>query len=82
MAGVPADGCPNLTGKNVRLLKHGDLTEMSPEQNLFSLYYTPGLLSVHIFNHVVDVTKKGSFTKTKAVNHRTFVHFSRSTRLE
>lgn len=43
LAGVTMDGCPNLTGKNVGLLKwmQDKMTEINPEQiGIFTLYYT------------------------------------------
>lgn len=64
LAGVTTDGCPNLTGKNVVLLKRmqDKVTEMDPEQKLVFLHciiHQEVLCkSVLKVNHVVDVAAK------------------------
>lgn len=40
LVGVTTDGCPNLTGKNVGLLKR--MQDKVTEINIFALYYTSG----------------------------------------
>ncbi|XP_063820002.1 general transcription factor II-I repeat domain-containing protein 2A-like [Pseudophryne corroboree] len=73
-------GCPNLTGKNVGLLKRmqDKVTEMNPEQKLTFLHciiHQEVLCkSVLKMNHVVDVvTKTVNFIRARALNHRQFV---------
>ncbi|XP_074501494.1 general transcription factor II-I repeat domain-containing protein 2A-like [Sebastes fasciatus] len=80
LAGVTTDGCPNLTGKNVGLLKRmqDKVKEMNPEQKLTFLHciiYQEVLCkSVLKMNHVVDVvTKTVNFIRARALNHREFV---------
>lgn len=61
LVGVTTDGCPNLTGKNVGLLKRmqDKVTEIKPEQKLTFLHciiHQEVLCkSVLKMNHVVDV---------------------------
>ncbi|XP_063781341.1 general transcription factor II-I repeat domain-containing protein 2A-like [Pseudophryne corroboree] len=78
--GIETDGCPNLTGKNVGLLKRmqDKVTEMNPEQKLKFLHciiHQEVLCkSVLKMNHVVDVvTKTVNFIRARALNHRQFV---------
>ncbi|XP_074513994.1 general transcription factor II-I repeat domain-containing protein 2A-like [Sebastes fasciatus] len=80
LAGVTTDGCPNLTGKNVGLLKRmqDKVKEMNPEQKLTFLHciiHQEVLCkSVLKMNHVVDVvTKTVNFIRARALNHREFV---------
>ena len=77
LAGVTTDGCPNLTGKNVGLLKRmqDKVKEMNPEQKLTFLHciiHQEVLCkSVLKMNHVVDVvTKTVNFIRARALNHR------------
>ncbi|KAK7886618.1 hypothetical protein WMY93_026239 [Mugilogobius chulae] len=80
LAGVTTDGCPNLTGKNVGLLKkmQDKVTEMNPEQKLTFLHciiHQEVLCkSVLKMSHVVDVvTKTVNFIRARSLNHRQFV---------
>ncbi|XP_072447368.1 general transcription factor II-I repeat domain-containing protein 2A-like [Chiloscyllium punctatum] len=80
-----AGGCdngwfPNLTGKNVGLLKRmqDKVTEIDPEQKLVFLHCIMHQevlgKSVLKINHVVDVvTKIVNFIRARALNHRQFV---------
>ena len=64
LVSVTTDGCPNLTGKNVRPLKwmQDKVTEMNPEQKLIFLHciiHQEVLCkSVLKISHVVDVVTK------------------------
>ncbi|GCC42994.1 hypothetical protein chiPu_0027270, partial [Chiloscyllium punctatum] len=80
LAGVTTDGCPNLTGKNVGLLKRmqDKVTEIDPEQKLVFLHciiHQEALCkSVLKIDQVVDVgTKIVNFIRARALNHRQFV---------
>ncbi|XP_072436522.1 general transcription factor II-I repeat domain-containing protein 2A-like [Chiloscyllium punctatum] len=80
LAGVTTDGCPNLTGKNVGLLKtmQNKVIEIDPDQKLVFLHciiHQEVLCkSVLKINHVVDVvTKIVNFIRARALNHRQFV---------
>uniref|UniRef100_A0A8C5LJG6 SPIN-DOC-like zinc-finger domain-containing protein n=1 Tax=Leptobrachium leishanense TaxID=445787 RepID=A0A8C5LJG6_9ANUR len=80
LAGVTTDGSPNLTGKNVGLLKRmqDKVTEMNPGQKLVFLHciiHQEVLCkSVLKINHVIDVvTKIVNFIRARALNHRQFV---------
>lgn len=80
LAGVTTDGCPNLTVKNVGLLKRmqDEVTEMNLEQKLTFLHciiHQEVLCkSVLKMNHAVDVvTKTVNFIRIRALNHRQFV---------
>ncbi|KAM4555660.1 general transcription factor II-I repeat domain-containing protein 2A-like [Odontesthes bonariensis] len=80
LAGVTTDGCPNLTGKNVGLLKRmqDKVTEINPEQKLTFLHciiHQEVLCKTVLkMNHVVDVvTKVVNFIRARALNHRQFV---------
>ncbi|GCC17350.1 hypothetical protein chiPu_0017532 [Chiloscyllium punctatum] len=82
LAGVTTDGCPNLTGRNVELLKRmqDKVTEIDPKQKLVFLHciiHQEVLCkSVLKINHVVDiVTKIVNFIRARALNHRQFVAF-------
>ncbi|XP_026582021.1 general transcription factor II-I repeat domain-containing protein 2A-like, partial [Pseudonaja textilis] len=73
-------GCPNLTGRNVGLLKRmqDKVTEINPEQKLTFLHciiHQEVLCrSVLKMNYVVDVvTKTVNFIRARALNHRQFV---------
>ena len=80
LAGVTTDGCPNLTGKNVGLLKRmqDKVTEMNPDQKLTFLrciiHQEVLWKTVLKMKHVVDaVTKIVNFIRARALNHRQFV---------
>ncbi|KAM4521384.1 general transcription factor II-I repeat domain-containing protein 2A-like [Odontesthes bonariensis] len=80
LAGVTTDGCPNLTGKNVGLLKRmqDKVTEINPEQKLTFLHciiHQEVLRKTVLkMNHVVDVvTKVVHFIRARALNHRQLV---------
>ncbi|XP_078139742.1 general transcription factor II-I repeat domain-containing protein 2B-like [Centroberyx gerrardi] len=80
LAGVTTDGCPNLTGKNVGLLKRmqDKVTEIDADQKLVFLHC---IIHQHVLcksvlkiNHVIDVvTKIVNFIRSRALNHRQFV---------
>uniref|UniRef100_A0A8P4KHA8 General transcription factor II-I repeat domain-containing protein 2A n=1 Tax=Dicentrarchus labrax TaxID=13489 RepID=A0A8P4KHA8_DICLA len=80
LAGVTTDGCSNLTGKSVGLLKRmqDQETEMSPEQKVTFLHciihQEVFCKSVLKMKHVFDVvTKIINFIRARALNHRQFV---------
>ncbi|KAM4043630.1 general transcription factor II-I repeat domain-containing protein 2B-like [Anomaloglossus baeobatrachus] len=80
LVSVTTDGCPNLTGKNVGLLKRmqDKVNEINPEQKLIFLHciiHQEALCkSVLKISHVVDVvTKTVNFIRARALNHRQFV---------
>lgn len=80
LVGVTTNGCPNLTGKNVGLLKRmqDKVTAIDPEQKLVFLHCIihQNVLckSVLKVNHVADVaTKIVNFIRAQALNHRQFV---------
>ncbi|XP_036066918.1 general transcription factor II-I repeat domain-containing protein 2B-like [Oryzias melastigma] len=74
------NGCPNLTGKNVGLLKRmqDKVTEIDADQKLVFLHC---IVHQHVLcksvlkiNHVVDVVSKiVNFMWSRALNHRQFV---------
>nr|XP_033932408.1 general transcription factor II-I repeat domain-containing protein 2B-like [Pseudochaenichthys georgianus] len=80
LAGVTTDGCPNLTGKNVGLLKRmqDKVTEIDADQKLVCLHC---IIHQHVLcksvlkiDHVIDVvTKIVNFIRARALNHRQFV---------
>ncbi|XP_056388355.1 general transcription factor II-I repeat domain-containing protein 2B-like [Hyla sarda] len=80
LTGVTTDGCPNLTGKNVGLLKRmqDKVTEINMNQKLVFLHC---ILHQHVLcksvlksDHVIDVvTKIVNFIRARALNHRQFV---------
>ncbi|XP_061127419.1 general transcription factor II-I repeat domain-containing protein 2B-like [Syngnathus typhle] len=80
LAGVTTDGCPNLTGKNVGLLKRmqDKVSEIDADQKLVFLHC---IIHQHVLcksvlkiNHVIDVvTKIVNFIRARALNHRQFV---------
>ena len=80
LSGVTTDGCPNLTGKNVGLLKRmqDKVTEINADQKLVFLHC---IIHQHVLcksvlkiNHVTDVvTKIVNFIRARAMNHRQFV---------
>ncbi|XP_035985865.1 general transcription factor II-I repeat domain-containing protein 2-like [Fundulus heteroclitus] len=80
LVGVTTDGCPNLTGKNIGLLKRiqDKVGEINPEQKLTFLHciihqevLCKSVLNV---NHVVEVvTKTVNFIRARALNHRQFL---------
>nr|XP_039258495.1 general transcription factor II-I repeat domain-containing protein 2A-like [Styela clava] len=80
LAGVTTDGCPNLTGKNVGLLKRmkDRVNEIDPKQQLVFLHciiHQQVLCkSVLKISHVTDVvTKLVNFIRSRALNHRQFI---------
>lgn len=80
MVGVTTDGCPNLTGRHVGLLKRlqDKVYEMNPNQKLVFLHCIihQQVLCKSVFNlkHVIDVaTKIVNFIRARALNHRQFV---------
>uniref|UniRef100_UPI0037E9C4C4 general transcription factor II-I repeat domain-containing protein 2A-like n=1 Tax=Semicossyphus pulcher TaxID=241346 RepID=UPI0037E9C4C4 len=87
LTSVTTDGCPNLTGKNVGLLKRmqDKVTGMNPEQILTFLHCIIHIIHVHIYqevlcklvlkmNPVFDVvTKTFYFTRARGLNHKEFV---------
>lgn len=80
LAGVTTDGCPNLTGKNVGLLKRmqDKVTEINPVQKLTFLHciiHQEVLCKIVLkMDHVVDVvTKTVNFIRARALNHRQFI---------
>ena len=80
LAGVTTDGCPNLTGKNVGLLKRmqDKVTEIDADQKLVFLHC---IIHQHVLcksvlkiNQVIDVvTKIVNFIRARALNHRQFI---------
>ena len=80
LVGVTTDGCPNLTGKNVRLLKQiqDKVTELGSEHKLVLIHC---IIHQHVLcrsvlklNHVINVvTKTINFIRARALNHRQFV---------
>uniref|UniRef100_A0AAY5KZX0 HAT C-terminal dimerisation domain-containing protein n=1 Tax=Esox lucius TaxID=8010 RepID=A0AAY5KZX0_ESOLU len=89
LAGVTTDGCPNLTGKNVGLLKRmqDKVTEMNPLQKLTFLHciiHQEVLCKTVLkMNHVVDVvTKTVNFIRARALNHRQSVVFLEENEIE
>lgn len=80
LVSVETVGCPNLTRKNIGLLKRmqDKVTEINPEQKLLFLHCITHqevlCKSVLKINHVVDaVTKAANFIRARALNHRQFV---------
>ncbi|XP_071059504.1 general transcription factor II-I repeat domain-containing protein 2B-like [Pseudochaenichthys georgianus] len=80
LAGVTTDGCPNLTGKNVGLLKRmqDKVSELNAEQKLVFIHciiHQQALCkSVLKLSHVVDVvTTTVNFIRARALKHRQFV---------
>lgn len=89
LVGVTTDGCPNLTGKNVGLLKRmqDKVTEINPVQKLTFLHciiHQEVLCKTVLkMNHVVDaVTKTVNFIRGRALNHRQFVALLEENELE
>ncbi|XP_068507798.1 general transcription factor II-I repeat domain-containing protein 2B-like [Syngnathus scovelli] len=80
LAVVTTDACPNLTGKNVGLLKRmqDKVAEIDTDQELIFLHC---IIHEHMLcksvlkmNHVIDVvTNIVSFIRARALNHRQFV---------
>ncbi|XP_068506404.1 general transcription factor II-I repeat domain-containing protein 2-like [Syngnathus scovelli] len=79
LAGVTTDGCPNLTGKNVGLLKRmqDKVAEVDTDQELIFLHC---IIHQHMLcksvlkmNHVINVTNVVNFIRARALNHRQFV---------
>lgn len=80
LVGVTLNGCPNLMGKNVELLKRmqDKVIETDPEQKLVFLHciiHQEVLCkSVLKMNHIVDVvTEIVNFIMARALNHTQFV---------
>ncbi|KAL2079794.1 hypothetical protein ACEWY4_025538 [Coilia grayii] len=80
LTGVTTDGCPNLTGKNVGLLKRmqDKVSEINPQQKLTFLHciiHQEVLCKTVLkINHAVDVViKVVNFIRARALNHRQFV---------
>lgn len=80
LVGVTTDGCPNLTGKNVGLLKRmqDKVTEIDTDHKLVFIHciiHQHALCkSVLKLKNVVDVvTKTVNFIRARALNHRQFV---------
>ncbi|XP_077434746.1 general transcription factor II-I repeat domain-containing protein 2A-like [Vanacampus margaritifer] len=80
LSNVTTDGSPNLTGKNVGLLKRiqDKVKEQNPEQDVIFLHciiHQESLCkSVLHLNHVVDpVVKLVNFIRARGLNHRQFV---------
>ena len=80
LAGLTTDGCPNLTGKNVGLLKRmqDKVSELNAEQKLVFIHciiHQQALCkSVVKLSHVVDVVATTViFIRARALNHRQFV---------
>ncbi|XP_074492937.1 general transcription factor II-I repeat domain-containing protein 2A-like [Sebastes fasciatus] len=80
LAGVTTDGCPNMIGKNVGLLKwmQDKVAEMNPEQKSVFLHCIihQDVLCKYVLkmNHVTDVVSKTvNFIRARALNHRQFV---------
>ncbi|XP_075907338.1 general transcription factor II-I repeat domain-containing protein 2B-like [Nelusetta ayraudi] len=79
LAGVTVDGCPNLTGKNVGLLKRmqDKVTEIDADQKLIFLHC---IIHQHVLcrsvlkiDHVIDVVAKTvNFIRARALNQRQF----------
>ncbi|XP_060764588.1 general transcription factor II-I repeat domain-containing protein 2B-like [Neoarius graeffei] len=80
LAGVTTDGCPNMTGENVGLLKRlqDKVNEINADQKVIFLHC---ILHQHVLcksvlkiNRVIDVvTKTVNFIRARALNHRQFV---------
>ncbi|XP_077573515.1 general transcription factor II-I repeat domain-containing protein 2-like [Stigmatopora nigra] len=86
LANVTTDGSPNLTGKNVGLLKRiqDKVKEQNPEQDLIFLHciiHQESLCkSVLQLNHVMDpVVKLVNFIRARGLNHRQFITFLEET---
>ncbi|XP_077585569.1 general transcription factor II-I repeat domain-containing protein 2A-like [Stigmatopora nigra] len=86
LANVTTDGSPNLTGKNVGLLKRiqDKVKEQNPGQDLIFLHciiHQESLCkSVLQLNHVVDpVVKLVNFIRARGLNHRQFITFLEET---
>uniref|UniRef100_A0AAV2KR74 HAT C-terminal dimerisation domain-containing protein n=1 Tax=Knipowitschia caucasica TaxID=637954 RepID=A0AAV2KR74_KNICA len=86
LANVTTDGSPNLTGKNVGLLKRiqDKVKEENPAQNVVFLHciiHQESLCkSILQLNHVVDpVVKLVNFIRARGLNHRQFVTFLEET---
>ena len=80
LSSVTTDGCPNMTGKNVGLLKRiqDQAAELNPDQKSIFLYCIIHQLvlckCVLKMSHVVDtVTEVVNFIRAKSLNHRQFV---------
>ncbi|XP_027861956.1 general transcription factor II-I repeat domain-containing protein 2-like [Xiphophorus couchianus] len=86
LAGVTTDGSPNLTGKNVGLLKRiqDKVKEENPDQDVIFLHciiHQESLCkSVLQLNHVVDpVVKLVNFIRARGLNHCQFIAFLEET---
>ncbi|XP_071200642.1 general transcription factor II-I repeat domain-containing protein 2A-like [Rhinoderma darwinii] len=86
LANVTTDGSPNLTGKNIGLLKRiqDKVKEENPDQDVILLHciiHQESLCkSVLQLNHVVDpVVKLVNFIRARGLNHRQFITFLEET---
>ena len=86
LANVTTDGSPNLTGRNVGLLKriHDKVKEENPDQDVIFLHciiHQESLCkSVLQLNYVVDpVVKLVNFIRARGLNHRQFITFLEET---
>ncbi|KAK0145774.1 General transcription factor II-I repeat domain-containing protein 2B [Merluccius polli] len=86
LASFTTDGSPNLTGKNVGLLKRiqNKVKEENPDQDVILLHciiHQQSLCkSVLQLNHVVDpVVKLVNFIRARGLNHRQFITFLEET---
>ncbi|XP_023812089.1 general transcription factor II-I repeat domain-containing protein 2B-like [Oryzias latipes] len=87
LVGVTTDGCPNLTGKNVGLLKRmqDKMTEIVQKLTFLHCIIHQEVLckTVLKMKHVVDVvTKTVNFIRARALNHRQFVAFLEENEIE
>lgn len=75
LANVTTDGSPNLTGKNVGLLKRiqDKVKEENPNQDVIFLHQESLCKSILQLNHVVNpVVKLVNFIRAKELQHRQF----------
>ena len=88
LSSVTTDGCPNLTGKNIGLLKRiqDQVDELNPDQKMICLHciiHQEVLCKCVLkMSNVVDtVTKVVHFIRAKSLNHRQFVSLLEETEL-
>ncbi|XP_069502718.1 general transcription factor II-I repeat domain-containing protein 2-like [Ambystoma mexicanum] len=86
LANVTTDGSPNLTGKNIGLLKRiqDKVKEENPDQDVILLHciiHQESLCKSALqLNHVVDpVVKLVNFIRARGLNHRQFITFLEET---
>ena len=73
---ITTDGCPNLTGKNVGLLKKisDKVTNVDPSQELMFLHQEAFCNSCLDFKHIVNpVVKLMNFIRDRGLNPRQFI---------